>query len=79
MAWIAEVGNRCEVCGDEFTDAVGKTACIDHDHSCCGQGRSCHHCRRGLLCFNCNTVLGKVKDSTSTLAAMIQYLERTSA
>jgi len=29
---------------------------------------------RGLLCGNCNTALGLVKDSQDTLKAMLQYL-----
>jgi hypothetical protein len=75
-AWVVEVGN-CPCCGVEF-DRGNRAAmpCVDHDHECCPPARSCHKCRRGLLCFNCNTVLGKVKDSPETLRALITYLER---
>jgi hypothetical protein len=46
--------NRCGICREEFTD----TPCVDHDHSCCSGARSCGKCVRGLLCSNCNKMLG---------------------
>lgn len=74
-AWITESGNRCAACGRVFDDSLSGRACIDHDHSCCPDGYSCHQCRRGLICSNCNVALGHVKDDTSTLRGLIQYLE----
>lgn len=49
---------------------------IDHDHSCCPQGRSCVKCRRGLLCSSCNIGIGNLKDSTDLLRMAILYLEK---
>lgn len=47
--------NRCAICVEEFT----KSPHVDHDHSCCPQpGKSCGKCIRGLLCSNCNKMLG---------------------
>jgi hypothetical protein len=63
-------GSRCATCGiapDKFY--------VDHDHSCCSGTKSCGECVRGLICFNCNTALGQVKDDPRILLAMISYLE----
>ena len=43
--------------------------CIDHDHN---TGRF-----RGLLCRECNLVLGNSKDSIQVLKNLIQYLEES--
>ncbi len=54
----------CALCGKE--NNVGKKLFVDH----------CHKTKRvrGLLCFNCNTTLGKVNDSIDLLKRMINYL-----
>lgn len=31
---------------------------------------------RGLLCFNCNTGIGKLKDDIELLKRAVEYLER---
>lgn len=64
----------CRVCG-EASDLH-----IDHDHSCCpslntSTRRGCGKCVRGLLCFGCNSALGRVKDNPQTLRALADYLE----
>ena len=59
---------RCVICLEEFNEkSVAKRICVDH----------CHATKqvRGLLCFNCNTVLCKVKDSPETLRRAAAYLE----
>ena len=66
-AMLVSQDYRCLVCRNSFTKTKGGQACVDHDHI---TGRV-----RGVLCFNCNTVLGKVKDNTDTLRRAIQYLE----
>jgi hypothetical protein len=55
------VGNRCEICGD----LVGRLV-VDHNHAT-GEVR-------GILCTNCNSGIGKLKDSPSVLEAAIAYL-----
>lgn len=57
---IAQSG-RCAICLDPMVDPH-----VDHDHSTGSV--------RGLLCTNCNTGLGKFKDSPDRLASAIQYL-----
>jgi Recombination endonuclease VII len=50
---------------------------IDHDHTCCDNNKSCGKCVRGLLCRDCNLMLGHAKDKESTLANAIEYLAKT--
>lgn len=58
-------GGRCAICKSE--DPIkGKFFHVDHDHS---SGRI-----RGLLCMNCNTGLGQLKDNKAILEAAILYL-----
>lgn len=47
---------------------------IDHDHSCCPEGKSCGVCVRGLICNTCNTGLGMFKDNVDFLQGAIDYL-----
>jgi len=63
-AYIEEVG-KCEICSKEVTP---ETAHIDHSHNA-----SKNHVR-GVLCNNCNTGLGKFKDSVDMMNKAIKYL-----
>lgn len=58
---LAEQNGRCPLCGDK-----PKRLFVDH----------CHKTNevRGLLCSNCNTVLGMVKENPRTLKMMILFL-----
>jgi len=56
----------CEICNKE--EGAGKRLAVDHCHET-GEVR-------GLLCFACNTSLGKFNDSISTLEKAIKYLKR---
>jgi len=61
----------CAICGTRCNTKSGKLKRrldVDHDHI---TGRI-----RGLLCNNCNTALGKVKDSVVILERMITYLKQ---
>ncbi len=53
---------NCKTCGVRM-----EKKCIDH----------CHITNkiRGVLCNNCNTALGLVKDNRQTLLNMLQYLD----
>lgn len=57
---------RCGICSRPFKD--NKDTCVDHDHS---TGRI-----RELLCFNCNTTLGKFEDSTTLVESVLTYLRK---
>ena len=51
----------CECCG-----ATDRKLCIDHNHDT--------EKPRGLLCHNCNTALGLLGDSLSTIQSLSRYL-----
>ena len=55
-------GNQCGICADD------RLVVIDHDHK---TGRA-----RGLLCPNCNSAIGKLRESPALLSAAAAYLEK---
>lgn len=68
-AMLDDQSYKCVICLDEFNEnSVAKRICVDH----------CHVTKqvRGLLCFNCNTMLGKVKDSPEALRRAAAYIWR---
>lgn len=65
---LIEQDYRCAICKshqDNFTNALS----IDHNHT---NGQV-----RGLLCVNCNNMLGDAKDNVERLQAGIDYLNKT--
>jgi len=58
---IVEQNSLCKICSCHLD-----TPQIDHCHT---TGKV-----RGLLCRNCNTSLGLLKENTNTLHSMIQYI-----
>ena len=74
-AMYAAQDGRCAVCNEP--EWPHRMFDIDHDHSCCPGGESCGECVRGLLCFNCNTALGKLKDDVESLKRAVSYLTRS--
>ena len=68
---VEDQNNKCAACHEEFTS----TPHVDHDHACCPRG-SCGKCIRGLLCRQCNTMLGKADDSIEVLQQLIVYLKK---
>jgi hypothetical protein len=59
----------CAGCGVHQSE-LSKPLYLDHDHVT--------ERPRGLLCHNCNTVLGHVKDNKSVLQSLLSYLGRYS-
>ncbi len=48
---------------------------IDHDHRCCSDSqKTCGKCFRGLLCGNCNRILGLAHEDIETFIRLIDYL-----
>lgn len=67
-------GGVCAICRQpetavHHTSLAPKALAVDHCHK---TGKV-----RGLLCWHCNSVLGKVKDSVTILRSMVGYLERS--
>ncbi len=58
---------KCKICGAERSDKKKKNLSVDHNHNT-GQ-------IRGLLCTNCNQMLGFAKDNPTILLRAIQYLK----
>lgn len=69
-------GRRCKICGCTEPGGPGVAGWhVDHDHACCpARKRSCGKCWRGILCSNCNHVLGNARDDPVILQAALDYL-----
>jgi hypothetical protein len=57
----------CAICGKEER-VIGRSLAVDHNHK---SGKV-----RGLLCSNCNTMLGKINDNKQILQSAINYLNK---
>jgi len=68
LKMLSKYDNKCYACKERLATN------IDHDHGCCPGNRSCGKCVRGILCHNCNTALGLMKDSKEDLKKLIEYL-----
>jgi len=58
-------GKKCAICG--IQEKIGRGWCTDHDHK---TGKV-----RGILCCNCNLMIGLAKDRKQVLTNSISYLE----
>lgn len=75
-ALLESQGGVCAICKSDFE----RTPHVDHDHECCPSGQAtCGSCVRGLLCFNCNWMLGYAKDNVAILIQGADYLRTTNA
>ena len=63
---LEEQNGCCAICNTHYTEFT-KLLAVDHCHK---TGKI-----RGLLCINCNTALGKFKDSSFILQTALEYLE----
>ena len=59
--------SRCAICG-RHQEELPKRMAVDHNHD---TGKV-----RGLLCGNCNTGIGNLRDSIDMLRKAIDYLEK---
>jgi len=64
---LSEIQKACLIC--KRTIDICGTLHVDHDHS---TGKF-----RGLICGNCNTLLGHSKDNIETLLEAIEYLKKS--
>jgi len=65
---LEDQGGVCAICGTDKTGGKGRF-CVDHDHET--------DKIRGLLCRNCNLLLGNAKDSIKTILKASQYLSQS--
>ncbi len=63
---LLKSNDYCQICGKVFTNSKEKH--IDHCHNS-GQ-------IRGVLCSNCNTALGLIKEDLQTLKSMENYIKK---
>lgn len=66
---IFKFNGKCHAC------KTNSATSIDHDHSCCSGSYSCGKCVRGILCHNCNSSLGLLKDSRQNIIGLLQYID----
>jgi len=67
---LVKQGNVCKICGKAETHTFkGKVINLAVDH-CHKTGKV-----RGLLCYSCNTALGKFEDDVNFLQKAIEYLK----
>lgn len=82
VALLAKKQNyKCSICKNGLADVYDFDVkryglVIDHDHSCCPGNKSCGKCIRGLLCRECNLLLGHCKDDIDRLKNAIKYLKK---
>lgn len=65
---------RCAIC--KIPQEGIPTFNIDHDHVCCPGVFSCGSCVRGLLCMQCNTGIGNLRESVEVMTSAIAYLNK---
>lgn len=70
--WYENETKECAICESKTPGRKADWA-FDHDHNCCASG--CSKCFRGILCHDCNTGIGFLKDNISRLLSAIFYLE----
>lgn len=67
---IEQQAYKCAICYKHTDDCLKSRLYVDHCHTT--------QAVRGLLCHNCNTLLGHAKDSVPTLESAIKYLQENS-
>lgn len=72
--WIDQKG-CCAICKrnqNEFVYALS----VDHNHECCPGRKSCGKCIRGLLCQDCNLMIGNSNDNPQNLLNAFDYIKK---
>jgi hypothetical protein len=65
---LAAQGGRCAICRGDRPGARHGLFVVDHCHA---TGTA-----RGLLCVNCNTAIGSLREDVAVMAAAVAYLRR---
>ena len=64
---VEKQDGKCAICESTNPSGNGARFAVDHDHKT-GEVR-------GLLCFDCNSGIGKFRDNTALLTSAIEYLK----
>lgn len=72
-ALLAAQGGKCKICRRD--NSAKRRFHVDHDHACCPGTYTCGRCVRGILCKDCNQLLGFAREDPAVLSAAIGYLE----
>ena len=73
---LIDQNGLCDICETQITSK--RYFDVDHNHFCCSGYRSCGKCVRGLICFNCNSVLGHSKERIDILEKTVKYIKKYS-
>lgn len=65
---LALQDGKCAICGTTKSTGISERFHVDHCHT---TGKV-----RGLLCHDCNTGIGKLKDDIKLLTKALEYLEK---
>lgn len=68
-------GYCCAICRRPASE-YPRNFSVDHDHACCPGQKTCGACIRGLVCQDCNNLLGQSKEDVSILQAAVRYLSK---
>lgn len=68
VAHFKDHNGLCDICGRTPDHSAYSALCIDHCHDT--------NVFRGLLCSQCNTMLGHAYDNVDTLLSAVEYLQR---
>jgi hypothetical protein len=60
-AILIKQNGHCALC-PTMQGETKRRMCVDHDHSCCPDVKSCGKCIRGILCGNCNRRVGFLEE-----------------
>ncbi len=80
FSWLSSMqNNKCFLCDEQESRIDGRTGkimnlSVDHDHRCCKGNTSCGNCVRHLLCWHCNTMLGKIEMKPKLSQLMGHYI-----
>jgi hypothetical protein len=66
---VAKYDGKCWSCKERAA------VVIDHDHRCCSGAYSCGKCVRGVLCSQCNTSLGLMRDDEILIKRLLEYCQ----
>jgi len=72
LKMLAEQNGVCYLC--HKPDPRGHSLSVDHDHACCPERSSCGECVRRLLCGNCNTAIGLLREDVDVMERATAYV-----